>query len=184
MAAVGAALSVMYEYHVDEKDKRIPACIADIVGDTVGVVAGMGVVLFGSFAGDTCAALVLTAFSDALDNSWIARRYPAPFSLELRWESSHSFSRTVISRERDECGAVEKALNTMLSFCIVFTTPVVVVLSWMCLPVTGDVHIRKESCANAVKRHIMFLVVSERMTKVPTALAPFTMKVKVLAPPE
>ena len=84
IAAVGAALSVVYEYHVDEKDKRIPACIADIVGDTVGVVAGVGVVLFGSFAQDTCAALVLTAFSDALDNSWIARRHPALFSLELR----------------------------------------------------------------------------------------------------
>ena len=31
LAAVGAALSVM-----EEKDQRIPACIADIVGDTVG----------------------------------------------------------------------------------------------------------------------------------------------------
>ena len=60
-AAVGAALSVMNEHRSEEDDKRIPACIADIVGDSVGDIAGMGAVLFGSFAEASCAALVLIA---------------------------------------------------------------------------------------------------------------------------
>ena len=45
-AAVGAALSALNEYRLEENDKRIPACecVADIVDDTVGVIAGVGVV--------------------------------------------------------------------------------------------------------------------------------------------
>ena len=67
--------------------KRIAACITDIVDDTVGVTAGGRVVLLGSFAEATCAALVVTASSDTLGNSWRAERYPVLiFSLlEARW---------------------------------------------------------------------------------------------------
>ena len=67
--------------------KRIAACITDIVDDTVGVTAGGRVVLLGSFAEATCAALVVTASSDTLGNSWRAQRYPVLiFSLlEARW---------------------------------------------------------------------------------------------------
>ena len=87
-AAVVAALSVLNEYRLEKDDMHTPASIADIVGDTVGDIAGMGAVLFGSFAEATCAALVLIASSDALENSWKAWRYPVLiFSLELRWES-------------------------------------------------------------------------------------------------
>ena len=83
-AAVGAALSVPNEYRSEEDDKRIPACIADIEGDTVGDIAGVGAVLLGSFAEAMCAALVLIASSDALGNSWKAQRYPVLiFSLSL-----------------------------------------------------------------------------------------------------
>ena len=44
---------------------RNPACIADNVGDNVGVIAGMGADLFGSFSEGTCAALVLVGSSEA-----------------------------------------------------------------------------------------------------------------------
>ena len=56
--AVGAAPSVLNEYCSEEDDKLIPACIADIVGDTVGDLAGMGAVLLGSFAETACAPLL------------------------------------------------------------------------------------------------------------------------------
>ena len=40
--AVGATLSFSIKYRPEEDVKRIPACIAHIVGDTVGDITGMG----------------------------------------------------------------------------------------------------------------------------------------------
>ena len=112
-AAVGAAISVLYEYRSEEDDERIPASITDIVDDTVGVTARLGVVLIGTFAEATCVALFLAASSDTLGNSWKAQRHPVViFSLLEAW---WVFSSTVLSRVRDEYGAVEKALKTLLS---------------------------------------------------------------------
>ena len=68
-ADVGADLSGKNEYGLEEDDKRNPACTANNVGDNVGDIAGMGADLFGSFAEVTCAALVLVASSDSLQNS-------------------------------------------------------------------------------------------------------------------
>ena len=81
VAAVGAALSVLFEYRPEEDDERIPTSIADIVGNTVGDIAGMKAVFFGSFAEVTCAALFLIAFSDALENSWKLGGIPCSCSL-------------------------------------------------------------------------------------------------------
>ena len=68
------------EYGLEEDDKRNLACIANNVGDNVGDIAGMGADLFGSFAEGTCAALVLVASSDVLQNSWKALMYPVLIS--------------------------------------------------------------------------------------------------------
>ena len=84
-AAVGSALSALSEYRLEEDDKRLPAGIADIVGESV---ARMEVVLLGSFAETMCAMQVFIASSDALETSWKAWRYPVlVFSLVLRWDS-------------------------------------------------------------------------------------------------
>ena len=78
----------MNDYRLEEEDERIPASIAGIVDDTVGDIAGMEAVLFGSLAEVTCAELVLIASCDALENSWKSRRYPVlVFSMVLRWVS-------------------------------------------------------------------------------------------------
>ena len=81
---VGADLSGKNEYGLEEDDKRNPACIADNVGDNVGDIAGMGAVLFGSFAESMCAALVLVASSHALENSWKAL-------VATEWKTTVSF---------------------------------------------------------------------------------------------
>ena len=81
--------------------------------DTVGVTAGRRVVLFGSFAEAACAALVLTASSDTLGNSWTAKRYPV-LIFSLSWKRggySTLVLRTVFTRVRDEYGTVEKELK-------------------------------------------------------------------------
>ena len=85
-AAVGAALSALNESRLGEDDNAHSRRNAEIVGDTVGVIAGMGVVLLGSFAEATCAALVLYASADELGNSWKAQRFPVLiFSLLDVW---------------------------------------------------------------------------------------------------
>merc|ERR1719456_146656 len=65
---------------MDEDDPRNPACIADNVGDNVGDIAGMGAVLFGSFAESTCAALVLASACDSLAAHWASLMYPVLIS--------------------------------------------------------------------------------------------------------
>ena len=83
--------------------RRIPACIANIVGDTVGDIAGMEAALLGSFAETTCAAQVLIAHSDALETSWKARRFPVLLSLwncggNLEWRQTLPLRRKCCSR--------------------------------------------------------------------------------------
>ena len=135
-ADVGADLSRNNEYGLDEEDdKRNPARIANNVGDNVGDIAGMGADLFGSFAEVTCAAVVLVASSDALQNSWKALMYPVLISsLGIAVGISTLVLRTPAYRVHDEYGALEKALKGILTISIVLMSPVLVVLSWMCLP--------------------------------------------------
>ena len=146
-AGVGADLSGKNEYGLEEDDKRSPACIAnnvgDNIGDNIGDIAGLGADLFGSFAEVTCAAVVLVASSDALQNSWKALMYPVLISsLGIAVGISTLVLRTLVYRVHDEYGALEKALKGILTISIVLMSPVLVVLSWMCLPDQFDMSAR------------------------------------------
>jgi len=133
-ADVGADLPGKNEYGLEEDDMRNPACIANNVGDNVGDIAGMGADLFGSFAEVACAAMVLVASSDALQNSWKALMYPVLISsLGIAVGISTLVLSTLVYRVHDEYGAVEKALEDILTIGIVLMSPVLVVLSWMYL---------------------------------------------------
>ena len=116
-AAVGADLSALNEHRLKEGGMCIPACIAHIVGDTVGVVAGMGVVFFGSFADSTCAVLVLDAFSGVLGILRILgkhRGFPCSSSDDILTLVLH----TMISSVRDAYGVVEKVLKVFSPFAV------------------------------------------------------------------
>jgi len=132
-ADVGADLSGKNDYGLEEDDYRNPACIADNVGDNVGDIAGMGADLFGSFAEATCAALVLAAASD-LKNSWASQMYALLISstgivvglLTLFVQGS--------LYKVKEMADVEKALKGILVISTILMTPVVILLSYYCLP--------------------------------------------------
>ena len=62
-ADVGADLAGKVCEGLDEDSPDNPGTIADLVGDNVGDIAGMGADLFGSLAESICAALVVSAHS-------------------------------------------------------------------------------------------------------------------------
>merc|ERR1719324_889096 len=138
-ADVGADLFGKNDEGMDEDDYRNPACIADNVGDNVGDIAGMGADLFGSFAESTCAALVLASSSaDLREHGWAAIMYPVLISslgvvvgiMTLLIESKFY---PIVNTDPN---SVERALKGILNISTVLMTPVVVGLSFCCLPLT------------------------------------------------
>ena len=80
-ADVGADLVGKVVHGIPEDSPKNPAVVADLVGDNVGDIAGMGADLFGSFAESTCAALVIAAQNyDLYDYGWCAVCFPLTIS--------------------------------------------------------------------------------------------------------
>jgi inorganic pyrophosphatase len=76
-ADVGADLVDKVVHGIPEDSPKNPAVIADLVGDNVGDIAGMGSDLFGSFAESTCAALVIASQNEDLTaHGWGAVCFP------------------------------------------------------------------------------------------------------------
>jgi inorganic pyrophosphatase len=76
-ADVGADLVGKVVHGIPEDSPKNPAVVADLVGDNVGDIAGMGADLFGSFAESTCAALVIASQNvDLYDHGWSAVCFP------------------------------------------------------------------------------------------------------------
>lgn len=133
-ADVGADLSGKNDYGLEEDDYRNPACIADNVGDNFGDIAGMGADLFGSFAESTCAALVLAASSPDLKKHWCSLMYPLLISaLGILVGLVTLMVKGIVYKVKD-MPDVEKKLKGMLIISTLLMTPVVVALSYCCLP--------------------------------------------------
>ena len=80
-ADVGADLVGKVVHGIPEDSPKNPAVVADLVGDNVGDIAGMGADLFGSFAESTCAALVIAAQNaDLYNHGWCAICFPVLIS--------------------------------------------------------------------------------------------------------
>merc|ERR1740123_2962118 len=154
-ADVGADLSGKNDYGLEEDDYRNPACIADNVGDNVGDIAGMGADLFGSFAESTCAALVLAASSHDLRRSWCSQMYPVLISsVGIVVGLLTLILQKVFYKVREQQD-VEKALKGILVISTVLMSPVVVLLSKLCLPAVfsmgpGFEEVTQEYCAVSI----------------------------------
>merc|ERR1712050_686360 len=132
-ADVGADLSGKNDWNLEEDDYRNPGCIADNVGDNVGDIAGMGADLFGSFAEATCAALVLAAASP-LKSNWCSLMYPVMISSTGIVVGIMTLVLQKMMRPVKSMLDVEPALKAILVISTVLMTPVVIALSYYCLP--------------------------------------------------
>jgi inorganic pyrophosphatase len=137
-ADVGADLSGKNDYGLEEDDYRNPACIADNVGDNVGDIAGMGADLFGSFAEATCAALVIASSSDDLRQHHSSLMYPVLISSVGILVGLLTLLLRLVFYRVKEMQDVEKALKGILIISTFLMTPVVVALSFYCLPEEFD----------------------------------------------
>merc|ERR1719343_541727 len=153
-ADVGADLSGKNDYGLEEDDYRNPACIADNVGDNVGDIAGMGADLFGSFAESSCAALVLASATPALAANWASVMYPVLIS--SLGVVAGILTLAVVEKVYpvEEMESVEKALKGVLVISTVLMTPIVIGLSYTCLPaefvMVGYPHVQWWYCAVSI----------------------------------
>jgi len=154
-ADVGADLSGKNDYGLEEDDYRNPACIADNVGDNVGDIAGMGADLFGSLAESTCAALVLASASPDLSDIWCSQMYPVLISSAGVLVGLVTLMVANLFYKVKNMPDVEKALKGMLIISTILMTPIVVVLSKLCLPGvfsmgSGYEHVKWWYCAVSI----------------------------------
>mmetsp|Transcript_21475 Transcript_21475/g.42193 ORF Transcript_21475/g.42193 Transcript_21475/m.42193 type:complete len:785 (+) Transcript_21475:170-2524(+) len=147
-ADVGADLVGKVEKNIPEDDPRNPATIADNVGDNVGDIAGMGADLFGSFAESTSAALVLSASSTQLQESYATMLFPLVVSaVGILACILTSFMATHV-RPVTKGSDVEGVLKTQLVLSTVLLTPLLALVSWLFLP--QDFTFGSDPDANAI----------------------------------
>ncbi|OMJ93715.1 hypothetical protein SteCoe_3281 [Stentor coeruleus] len=133
-ADVGADLAGKVEAGLEEDDPRNAATIADNVGDNVGDIAGMGSDLFGSFAESTCAALVVSATSPEIAESYTSMLFPLLISATGIFVCIiTSFFATHIM-EVDKADKIEKVLKYQLIISTILLTPALWALSYYVLP--------------------------------------------------
>lgn len=136
-ADVGADLVGKVVAGLDEDSPKNPGVIADNVGDNVGDIAGMGSDLFGSFAESTCAALVVGATSKEIVFSQGAYYY---YPLMITGSGilvcivTSLFALTIMKPKSAE--TVEQSLRWQLIISTVLMTPVLWLLTYLCLPDT------------------------------------------------
>ena len=132
-ADVGADLVGKVEKDIPEDDPRNAAVIADLVGDNVGDIAGMGSDLFGSFAESTCACLVISATSAELVHCQ-AFFFPLMISaLGIIVGFITSFVSTHMIHV-DSLADVEKTLKAQLYVSTILMTPAIWIAAQTCLP--------------------------------------------------
>jgi H(+)-translocating pyrophosphatase len=138
-ADVGADLVGKVIAGLEEDSPKNPGVIADNVGDNVGDIAGMGSDLFGSFAESTCAALVIGSTSRELVFSNGAYYY---YPLMITGSGIlvciiTSFAALTFMKPKS-VDKVENTLKWQLIISTILMTPVLWLLTYMCLPEEFD----------------------------------------------
>jgi H(+)-translocating pyrophosphatase len=138
-ADVGADLVGKVIAGLEEDSPKNPGVIADNVGDNVGDIAGMGSDLFGSFAESTCAALVIGSTSRELVFSNGAYYY---YPLMITGAGIlvciiTSFAALTFMKP-NSVDKVENTLKWQLIISTILMTPVLWLLTYLCLPEEFD----------------------------------------------
>jgi len=152
-ADIGADISGKSDFGLMEDDYRNPACIADNVGDNVGGVVGIGADLLGSYAGSTCAALVIAGSSvslscesgpldEVIGKDPDAMLFPVLVTVTgmVAGIITKPFRCTPVTKSRD----VSLALKRLIVFSTFVQSVLVLGLSYVCLPPTFAITCRHD----------------------------------------
>lgn len=141
-ADVGADLVGKIEQNIPEDDPRNPAVIADLVGDNVGDIAGMGADLFGSFAESTCAALIISSVSSLGDqHDFVAMCFPLTISAFGILVCLLTALIATDFRPAKVVSEIESTLKVQLIVSTLLMTPIIYLVAIISLPASFTISV-------------------------------------------
>ena len=148
-------------HSIPEDDPRNPAVVADLVGDCVGDIAGMGADLFGSYAESSVSALVLASVSSlGANHQWTALMYPLMISSTSILVCIFS---TLIASDLSPARsvrAIQPVLKSQLIISAVLSTIAMLPITLWTLPAQFDGIFMFESSKACSNWKVYFCVVS------------------------
>jgi inorganic pyrophosphatase len=134
---IGADLVGKLRDNIADDDPKNPSVIADLVGDNVGCVLGMGSDLLASVLESTCVALVISSNIPMLAGNWVSSMYPLLVSVGGIMASilvSCFATERAQQNNRSDLEDIEVVLKNQVSLSAYLATIIQLAVAIVCMP--------------------------------------------------